>query len=118
MRINKLSKKLLGIGILSAFALTSCNEADIEGRWVEPIPGMENQIQGICLEKGGKASSINMATLLYDSWERNGDILILSGKSIGNKVSSTFIDTLTIQELTKDKLVLNDGETTITYIRK
>ena len=61
--------------------LPACNGASIEGAWVEPVPGMENMQQGFVLEPDGTASSINMATLQYESWKKEGDVLILAGKS-------------------------------------
>ena len=72
-------------------------------------------MQGVNLEKGGKASSINMATLQYEKWEKKGNMLILSGKSIGNHETVSFTDTLTIEELTENKLTLKKGSLTINY---
>ena len=43
--------------------LASCGNGDyssVEGRWVEPVPGMENQFQGFDLQKDGKAESIKI----------------------------------------------------------
>ena len=34
---------------------------------------MEDQVQGIKLEEGGIASSVNMATLVYKNWKQEGD---------------------------------------------
>ena len=76
---------------------------------------METQMQGVNLGKGGKASSINMATLQYEKWEKKGNMLILSGKSIGNHETISFTDTLTIEELTENKLTLKKGSLTINY---
>ena len=103
--------------ILNAIVLTACNHANIEGEWVEPVPGMENMIQGISLKTGGKASSINMATLQYEKWEQKDDLLILSGTSIGNHQALPFTDTLTIEKLTKDSLFLKKGELVLKYSR-
>ena len=100
---------------MAVVAFTACGGNDIEGKWVEPIPGMENQMQGVNLEKGGKASSINMATLQYEKWEKKDDMLILSGKSIGNHVTGSFSDTLIIEKLTKNELTLKRGSLTINY---
>ena len=111
-------KKGLASGILAIVAVTvlvSCGGDSVVGEWVEPVPGMENQVQGVCLEAGGKASSINMATLQYEYWEKNDDKLILSGKSIGNGASFTFKDTLTIQKLTDDEIKKKKGSLTINY---
>lgn len=96
-------------------ALTACGGNSIEGKWVEPIPGMEDRMQGINIEKGGKASSINMATLQYEKWEKKGDKLILTGKSIGNHETMAFTDTLIIENLTENDLTLKKGDLTINY---
>lgn len=101
--------------LMTAVAFTACSGNDIEGKWIEPVPGMENQMQGVNLEKGGKASSINMATLQYEKWEKEDNMLILSGKSIGNHETSSFTDTLTIEKLTKNELILKKGSLTINY---
>lgn len=103
------------LGLVTAVAFTACGDNSIEGKWVEPVPGMENQVQGVNLEKGGKASSINMATLQYEKWEKKDNVLLLSGKSIGNHTTGSFTDTLTIEKHTEDELVLKKGSLTINY---
>ena len=113
MAAKAIFKSVCGLTIAIAFA--ACGGKSIEGEWVEPIPGMETQMQGVNLEKGGKASSINMATLQYEKWEKKGNMLILSGKSIGNHETISFTDTLTIEELTENKLTLKKGSLTINY---
>ena len=105
-------------GTMVAVVCTACSGNSIEGGWVEPVPGMENQMQGVNLEKGGKASSINMATLQYESWEKQGDKLILSGKSIGNHETGSFTDTLVIEKLTENELTLKKGSLSINYRKK
>ena len=98
--------------------LVSCGDLpQMEGTWVEPVPGMENSVQGFKLEEGGKASSVNMATLQYESWKQEGDKLILSGKSIGNGVTIPFSDTLEIAGLTQDSLFLKRGTLVMRYVR-
>ena len=106
MAAKAIFKSVCGLTIAIAFA--ACGGKGIEGEWVEPIPGMETQMQGVNLEKGGKASSINMATLQYEKWEKKGNMLILSGKSIGNHETISFTDTLTIEELTENKLTFTE----------
>lgn len=103
---------------MAAMAFAACSGTSIEGNWVQPVPGMENMEQGICLEQGGKASSINMATLKYEAWVRQGDKLLLSGQSIGNHQTLVFTDTMTIEKLTDKELVLRRGEMTINYHRQ
>lgn len=96
-------------GAWAALALASCGGPSIEGAWVEPVPGMETQTQGVLIEAGGKASSINMATLKYEAWQKDGNRLLLSGQSIGNGQTIPFTDTLEIQALTADSLVLKQA---------
>lgn len=107
-----------GFGVLASAALfTACcmGEPSLEGKWVEPIPGMEDQMQGISLEKDGKASSINSATLQYRAWVRQGDTLILSGQSLGNGQTIDFVDSYQIEKLSNDELVLKSDDMTINY---
>lgn len=82
--------------------------------WVEPVPGMNN-VQGVALKEGGEAHSINMATLLYEHWECNGSKLLLTGKSIGNHQTIAFTDTLKIEKVSADSLILMRGTTRIAY---
>lgn len=104
---------------LSATLLTACgNDADIVGKWVQPVPGLPMLQQGIVLKKGGNASSVNMATLLYETWQQKGDMLILTGKSIGNRQEFAFSDTLRIRKLTRDSLVLEKGKITLRYAKE
>lgn len=109
--------KLLSL-ILVAAAMTSCGSgSSITGEWVEPVPGMEGVKQGFKLEDGGKASSINMATLRYQTWKQEGDLLILSGESIGNGQTIPFTDTLQIRRQTADSLVLQGKNIERVYTR-
>ena len=78
--------------ILNVITLAACNNVSIESDWIEPVPGIENMIQGISLKTDGKASSINMATLQYEKWEQKDNLLILFGTSIGNHQTSSFTD--------------------------
>lgn len=71
---------------------------------------MDGMVQGIELRAGGEASSINMATLQYEKWQQQGDRLILRGKSVGNGQTIDFTDTLQIDRLAQDSLILRqDG---------
>ncbi|WP_293716094.1 lipocalin family protein [uncultured Parabacteroides sp.] len=108
-------------GVFTLFitiVLTACSSVQIEGSWVEPVPGMPEMVQGVTLENGGKATSINMATMQYEFWEKKGDKLVLSGKSIGNHQTISFSDTLQIEELTTENLVLKKGDLVINYQRQ
>lgn len=104
---------------LSISVLTACeNGENIIGKWTQPVPGIPNIKQGFVLEEGGHASSINMATLSYKMWQQQDSLLILSGRSIGNRQTISFSDTLSIESLTRDSLILKKGKLTIRYTRE
>lgn len=98
-------------------ALTACNQATMEGSWLEPVPGMPGKQQGLTLKADGSAVSIHMATLQYEKWKHEGNTLFLSGTSIGNKQSIPFTDTLTVERLTPDSLILRKGELLLRYAK-
>ena len=76
-------------------------------------------MQGIKLEENGEASSINMHTLVYKEWEQQGDNLYLTVKSIGNGIEIEGVDTLKIDKLTADSLVLSSNYGyTLEYVRQ
>lgn len=106
-------KTLLLAATVLIIAMTACNEkkskVTIIGSWIMPIDGQPGKMQGIRLDEDGVASSINMATLVYKYWEQQGDELYLTVKSIGNGVEIEGIDTLKIEKLTTDSLVLNSN---------
>ena len=106
-------KTLLLAATVLIIAMTACNEkkskVTIIGSWIMPIDRQPGKMQGIRLDEDGEASSINMATLVYKYWEQQGDELYLTVKSIGNGVEIEGIDTLKIEKLTTDSLVLNSN---------
>lgn len=117
MKTKKVFKSLMVV-LLGVASLSSCANNNIEGAWVEPVPGMPDMQQGFVLETGGKASSINMATLQYETWKQQDNQLILSGKSIGNHQTFSFADTLVIEKITSDSLILKQGEQTLKYSKR
>ena len=86
-------------------------EIDLTGTWTQPVPGQAGGwSQGMQLNADGTASSVNMYTLVLESWKREGDKLILTGKSVGNGINIAFTDTLTIdRKSTDDSLFLRQG---------
>lgn len=110
---------LLNVLVLgSAVLCPACSDGNIiEGAWVEPVPGMKGMQQGFVLEPDGKASSINMATLQYESWKKENGMLILSGKSIGNGQTIAFDDTLLIKDLSEQTLLLEKNGVAYAYTR-
>lgn len=108
---------LMAVLTASALLIACRQEPQITGDWIEPVPGMEQSVQGFRLEKNGEAASVNMATLRYERWKREGDLLLLSGTSIGNRQTLTFCDTLKVLKITDDSLVLQDGSRIRRYSR-
>lgn len=111
-----ISKILCGAVAVAAMSLTACGGVGVEGTWLEPIPGMEGE-QGFTLEKGGRASSVNMATLKYESWSMQGDRLILTGQSIGNGQTLQFSDTLRVEKLDGQSMTVSRRGASVTYRR-
>lgn len=91
---------------------------EIVGTWLETVNGMPGETQGIRLETDGMAESVNMATLVYERWQKEGDKLLLKGKSLGNGQTIVFTDTLHIEKLSADSLILKNGDCSLRYFRK
>lgn len=89
---------------------TAVTRADLIGDWVEPVPGMEDEVQGFSLHEDGNAASINMATLRYQRWRFDNGELILTGESIGNRTSSTFDEVYRVQSLGQGRVELIDDQ--------
>lgn len=109
-------KKLLALSF-AAF-LAACSEADITGTWVQPIPGAENELQGFILSPDGTATTVNAETILYSTWSRNGDILTLTGQSLGNRQTIDFTQDYEIEKLTSDTLIIRNGDMLFEYTRQ
>ena len=67
--------KAAGEGEMPVATKVACSKdyADAIGRWVMPDPVREGEVMGVELRVGGRAQSINMATLPYVSWELQGE---------------------------------------------
>lgn len=111
---NKTKALVLIATALTAMACTeqkAFTEKELTGKWIEVLPEGANYVQGICMEEGGKASSIGMATLVYERWSiLDKNQIVLKGKSIGNGQTIEFSDTLSIVSLQNDTLTLGKGD--------
>lgn len=76
---------------------------------------MADMNQGFKLEEKGKASSVNMSTLVYEKWKQKDSLLILEGKSIGNEVTVDVSDTLNIKKITTDSLIVQRKSSLVKY---
>jgi len=99
-------RKGIALLFLGLFLSACSTNKNLTGPWVQPIPGQENKFQGFNLDRNGIASSINMRTLKYEKWQTRNNCLILSGKSIGNRQTISFSDTLSIEKQSNDTLIL------------
>ena len=111
---------ITALSLMLSWGFTSCgNKVQLAGTWIEPA--VENSVfgeTGFTLEKDGTVTSINTGYVEYTKWEKVGDQLILSGNYNGTNPHA-FADTLWIDELTEEKLVLKDfGNYSVTYQRK
>lgn len=88
----------------------------ILGCWTQPIPESEG-IQGIKFMDGGIAESINMTSVMYKTWTRDSLLLILTGQNVVAEQMVDFSDTLTIQTLDDQNLVLLKGDVQNTYTK-
>ncbi len=78
------------------------------GQWVESTSDYH---QGFELRAGGTAYGIGMSTVSVKQWEQpDSDHLWMMGVILGSGENTVFEDTLEIEELTADSLVLRDGD--------
>lgn len=88
------------------------------GRWIQPVAGLDKEMQGFQLRKNGTAKSINMYTLVYEKWRLTHDTLLLWNHSEGVKDTSTIVDTTIIKELSDTSLVLFPVKAAEGYMEK
>ena len=69
--------------------------AEAVGKWTMPDPIASEGVMGVQIMVEGAARSINMATLVYTSWELQGeaDKILLKGQSLGNGQTIDFTQT-------------------------
>ena len=108
---------LPALSLLAASCSMQPTPASLSGSWTQPVPGQPGNVQGMRLLPDGRAVSINMHTLLYQSWQLDGNRLTLTGKSMGNGNSSLFTATSTIARLSRNTLILDTDGTRETYTR-
>ncbi|WP_227472051.1 lipocalin family protein [Parabacteroides bouchesdurhonensis] len=110
VKVTCVNKDMEGIKILTATELSILRHSPyyyIQGTWIEPNPIAPKEVQGFTLNQDGTAQSVNMATLSIDGWNLEDRTLFLNYKSIGNRQSFDGIDTLQINKIDADSLVLS-----------
>lgn len=89
------------------------NEAALIGKWMN-----KESNSGFDIQAGGKISSINMATLDYNSWKLEGNKLTLNSTSKGVSNPGTVDEVYTIKSLREKRLALapsNDPKARLIY---
>ena len=79
--------------VTPASKISSCpTYFEAVGRWVIADPLDDANVMGVELQVEGVAQSINMATLVYSSWELTDEpgIITITGQSIGNDQTIDF----------------------------
>lgn len=95
---------------------TSLNTEALLGSWIN-----DDFKMGFELKSGGRAASVNMETLDYNSWKLDGDKLILNSTSKGVSNPVTADEIFIIREFTPDKIIVSPSqnpETKWIYNRK
>ncbi len=103
---------------LGLITLIGCERYNITGTWIQPIPGIESESQGITINPDGTATSVNMHTLQYKTWVLDGNILTLCGVSIGNHTTMDFCSDFAVKMPDNDTLILQSKYYDDTYTRK
>ncbi|WP_439557805.1 lipocalin family protein [Dyadobacter sp.] len=106
--------------IFCAFlAVTSCTKesGSITGSWVTEIPDQPQHKRGFTLKDDGRASSINLESKLYERWEKQGDLLILSGKNEFTERTDDVTDTMKIISAGDSTLVVEHAGKRFTYTK-
>ena len=110
-----MKKVLLFSALALSFLMISCTNP-LVGTWVQPSTTY-TQEQGFVLQKDGTAEDVNMDYVMFKSWEKKGDFLILKGENVGS-TPGEFSDTLIIENITDDELTLSQSGYSITYKKK
>ena len=111
---------IITLSLVFGLGFSACNNATLTGTWVEPADENSDFGEtGFTLEKDGTVTPINMGHRQYYSWQKVDDQLILKGNYTGSTNPGEFADTMWIDEVTKEHLVLKDlGNYSVTYQRK
>lgn len=102
--------------LLLVISAMSCSKesGSITGSWVTDMPDQPQHKQGFTLKDDGKAVAINLGAMTYEKWEKQGDLLIISGKS-GTEDQKDMIDTLKIISVADSTLILEKDGQKFTY---
>ena len=106
-------------GAAASKVATDPTYAEAVGNWTMPDPIDPEGVMGVEIRIEGVAQSINMATLVYTSWELQGeaDKILLKGESIGNGQTIGFTETGVIAKDAEGKYTLTIEGTGTVYTK-
>ena len=106
-------------GAAATKVATDPTYAEAVGAWTMPDPINPEKEIGIEIHIEGAALSINMATLVYTSWELQGeaDKILLKGQSIGNGQTIDFTQTGVIAKDAEGRYTLTIEGTETVYTK-
>ncbi|MEO6288016.1 MAG: lipocalin family protein [Dyadobacter sp.] len=108
-------KKYAFFLLVIIFAISCTKESgSITGSWVTDMQDQPQHKQGFTLKDDGKAVAINLGTMTYEKWEKQGDLLIISGKR-NTEGQKDMIDTLKIISVEDSTLVLEKNGQKFSY---
>lgn len=91
---------------------------EIIGTWMKPVEGQEGYFDGIAFVNNGSMETINMSTITYKSWTRDGKNLTVTALSEGNGQGEMVTLNYKIKKLTKETLVLELDGAEFTFTRE
>ena len=106
-------------GAAATKVATDPTYAEAVGRWTMPDPIDPEGVMGVEILVEGAAQSINMATLVYTSWELQGEAgkILLKGQSVGNGQSIDFTQTGAIAKDAEGRYTLTIEGTGTVYTK-
>lgn len=112
-------KRLLALAV--AACMVSCcktEDIDLAGTWIRFEANRSGWGHGMKLDPDGTASEINVWGVILDSWEKDGDKLIIKGKNVQHRIALPFTDTLIIdKKSTRDSIILRQGDREQIFLR-
>lgn len=100
-------------GTTAATKVSTCpTYSEAVGRWVIADPLDSANVMGVELQVNGVAQSINMATLVYSSWELTEEpgIITIMGQSLGNGQTIDLSEKAVISKDADGRMTLTIGD--------
>ncbi|CAG4992852.1 hypothetical protein DYBT9275_01054 [Dyadobacter sp. CECT 9275] len=107
-----------GLIILTSLAVSCGKESgSISGSWVRDMDEQPQFKQGFTLKDDGSALAINQLSKTYETWEKQGNLLIITGKETSQEPALLIRDTLKIISVSDSTLILENAGQRHTFSR-